>query len=287
METLNFYSAPEIMKNYIALGTKKSLSPVWRLVLLGITAGLIIGIGGVVSNTAVHAIENPGIARVVSGLIFPFGLGIVMLTGFELFTGNCMIITSVFSHEVNTSSMLRNWFFVYIGNLAGGLLLALGIVACEKLDLGNGALAAYTVKVAADKCAISFGPAFLLGVFCNILVCLAVLCSLSAKDTAGRIMGAYIPVSLFVIGGFEHSIANMYYIPAGLFAMMNPTYAAAVAAAGIDTTALTWSNFFVANLLPVTIGNIVGGAGIALLLWCCHVKYAPTVPKKEYSVISK
>jgi formate/nitrite transporter FocA (FNT family) len=109
-----------------------------------------------------------------------------------------------------------------------------------------------------------------LGVLCNVLVCLGVLCSLSAKDTTGRILGAYLPVAFFVICGFEHSIANMYYIPAGLFATNVPAYAAKAMEAGVDVTALTWGNFFLSNLLPVTVGNILGGAGLGVLFWKCY-----------------
>ena len=272
MNSLNLYTAPEIMQNYVELGKKKTLSPALKLLLLGVASGIMIGLGGVVVNTAVHAVDNPGLLRLIGGLIFPFGLGVVILTGMELFTGNCMIITSVLDKKATLAGMLRNWFYVYLGNLAGGLMLSAGIVASGQLDLNGGLLAAYTIKVAAFKCGLAFGPALILGIFCNLIVCLAVLCSLAAKDVAGRILGAYIPIAFFVISGFEHSVANMYFIPAGILAMLNPDYAAVAAAAGVDTAALSWSGFFISNLIPVTLGNIIGGAAIAVLLWVSHNK---------------
>ncbi|MDR1048608.1 MAG: formate/nitrite transporter family protein [Synergistaceae bacterium] len=266
------FAPAEIVSNYADIGAKKAAAPAWKLFSLGILAGFLIGMGAAVTNTAVHSIENVSVARVVSGLLFPLGLGVVMLMGAELFTGNCMIPVSVLERRAGLGGMLKNWLIVYLGNLAGGLLLALACVYSGQLNYSAGGLALYSVRVAAGKCSLAFGPAVVLGTLCNILVCLGVLCSLSAQDTAGRILGAYIPVTFFVICGFEHSVANMYYIPAGRFAAARPAYAAQIAEAGIDTAALTWRNFFVGNLLPVTLGNILGGAGIGILLWKCHTR---------------
>jgi formate/nitrite transporter FocA (FNT family) len=156
-----------------------------------------------------------------------------------------------------------------VGNFIGGLALAAACVYGGQLNYSSGALAVYTIKVAVAKSSLSFGPAILLGILCNLLVCLGVLCALSAKDTAGKILGAYIPVAFFVICGFEHCVANMYYIPAGLLAMLNPTYAQKALDAGIDTSVLSWGRYFRVNLLPVTIGNILGGAGLGILLFVC------------------
>jgi formate/nitrite transporter len=269
---MNFFSAPEIMQNYVDIGKKKAESPAYKIILLGIVAGFMIGFGAMVSNTASHAITNPSVARVISGLLFPFGLGMVMLMGVELFTGNCMIFISYLAGKATIPGVLRNWVYVYLGNMIGGLLLAFGIVACGQLDLNGGALALHTIKVAAGKCGILFTPAVIMGIFCNILVCLGVLCSLAARDATGRILGAYIPVVFFIIGGFEHSVANMYYIPAGIMAANVPKYSALAVSAGLDTSAVSWGNFFLTNLVPVTIGNIIGGAGIAAILWFCHAR---------------
>lgn len=177
--------------------------------------------------------------------------------------------------------MLRNWLLVYIGNFIGSALIAALCNAGGQLGRSNGLLAAYTIKVAAAKCSLTFPSAVMLGILCNILVCLGVLCSLSAKDTPGRIMGAYLPVAFFAVGGFEHCVANMYYIPAGLFALRNPAYAQNALEAGVDVSRLTWSNFFAANLLPVTLGNIIGGMTVALVMWLCYNKSALKKKIKE------
>ena len=260
----------EFVKFYLDLGEKKTAAPATRLLVLGMLAGLLIGFGACVSNTATFAIENPSVARIISGVLFPFGLFIVIMTGAELFTGNNLIAIGVLDRRVRLGGMLRNWLYVYLGNLLGSCILAAGVTLAGQLDLGSGALAAHTIKVAANKCALSFGKALLLGVFCNILVCIAVMCSSSAKSVPGRAVGAYLPISFFVICGFEHCVANMYYIPAGLFAKAAPQYAQLIAAAGPNTAQLTWAGFFINNLLPVTLGNIIGGVLVAWLLWFAY-----------------
>lgn len=262
----------EIIASYRDIGVKKTSSPTYRLILLGILAGFLVGFASVATNTAVYALENDSAAKVTAGLIFPFTLGIIMLVGAELFTGNTMLILSVLEKKTSLVLMLRNWLLVYSGNFLGSVLLAAMCNNTGQFSRSNGLLAAYTIKVAASKCSLSFSSAVIMGILCNLLVCLGVLCSLSAKDTTGRILGAYIPVSFFVMGGFEHCVANMYYIPAGLFALQNPSYAQKALGMGIDVSNLTWGNFFAANLLPVTIGNIIGGMSLVIILWLCHLK---------------
>ena len=142
---------------------------------------------------------------------------------------------------------------------------------CGQLDYSAGALAVYTIRVGAAKCAMSFGNAFGLGILCNFLVCLGVLVANSAKDTAGRLLGAYLPVCFFVLCGFEHCIANLYYIGAALMASAVPEYAALAVEAGVDLSSLTLAGT-AANLIPVTLGNLVGGLGVGLLLWYCHTQ---------------
>jgi formate/nitrite transporter len=271
---VSFFSPQEFLTNYAAAGLVKTRYPVWKMILLGILAGLIIGLGGAVANTAAHDIANVGISRLVMGLLFPFGLGIVVLAGLELFTGACLLPISVLSRQASPGGMLKSWFFVYLGNLLGGLLLSSACALFGQLSYSGNALAAFTIRLAAAKCSLPFAGALVSGIFCNILVCLGVLLALAAADVPGRIMGAYLPVAFFVICGFEHSVANMYYIPAGLLAMRIPAYAAKAAELGIDTGALTWGRFFAANLLPVTLGNIIGGGGLALIMWLCYV-YKP------------
>lgn len=267
----------EITRSYAEAGKKKAEQPLAKMLMLAVLAGLLIAFGGAVTNTVTHSIDNVGIARMISGLLFPFGLGMVMLLGSELFTGNCMIPISVMEGKTTIGKMLRNWCVVYLGNFAGALLVAMGCAFFGQMDYSDGGLAVYTIQVAAGKCAISFPAGIVLGFFCNVLVCAGVLCSLSAKDTVGRILGAYIPVAFFVICGFEHCIANMYYVPAGLFAIQIPKYAQLATEAGIDFSALTWSSFILKNLLPVTIGNIGGGVFLGMSMWAGHLKAAKRI----------
>lgn len=274
---MNLLSPGEIMTLYTDIGARKAAMQAWRLLALGVVAGFVIGMGAAVTQTATHAIANPSLARVVSGLLFPFGLGIVMLLGAELFTGNCMMLASVMAGKATVGGILRNWALVYIGNFIGGTLLAAACVYGGMPDHGAGGLAVQMIRTAAFKCELSYWPAVVLGVLCNILVCMGLLCSLSAKDTAGRIMGAYLPVAFFVICGFEHSVANMYFIPAGLLARLVPRYEELALQAGVSLESLTWSRFLLSNLVPVTLGNILGGAGLAALLWKSHVANKQTV----------
>ena len=267
---MNLFSPAEITKNYADTGKVKSDRSVGKTLILAVLAGFLISFGAAVSNTAAFAIENVSAARVISGLLFPFGLAMVILTGAELFTGNCLIVISVLNKTVTAVKMFRNWFFVYAGNFIGALLLAAGCAFFGQLDYSGGGLALHTVRIAAAKCSLPFLNALVLGIFCNMLVCLGVICSLSAKDTAGRILGAFIPVSFFVICGFEHSIANMYYVPAGIFALQIPKYMQIVTGAGLDISSLSISNFLIYNLFPVTLGNIIGGIIIGAAMWICY-----------------
>ena len=263
-------SPAEFVQAYALIGQKKTLAPAWRLLLLGLLAGFFIGMGAAVTNTAGHAIANPSIAKVVAGLLFPFGLIMVILTGSELFTGNCLITISVLQKKADLKGMLRNWAWVYLGNFLGAVSLAAANVFGGVLSYNNAGVAVYTMKVAAGKCSLGFPEAVVLGMLCNILVCTAVAMSLSADTTVGKALGAYLPIAFFVICGFEHSVANMYYVSAGLLAKTVPAYLEAANAAGLDLSALTLGRFLVGNLLPVTLGNILGGCGFAAILYFGH-----------------
>lgn len=267
---MNLYTPAECAANYAAAGRKKTRMPAVKMFLLAVLAGFSIAMGGAVTNTASHSIANVGAARVVCGLLFPFGLGMVILMGAELFTGNTLIVISLLDRQATVGGMLKNWCVVYLGNAAGAMLTAAGCAFGGQLNYSGGQLAVFTIKLAAGKCALTAGNAVILGILCNLLVAAGVLLSLSAKDLTGRVVGAYLPVAFFVICGFEHCVANLFYIPAGLFARMIPAYASLAAEAGVDLSALTWGNFLLRNLLPVTAGNILGGAGLGSLFWYCH-----------------
>lgn len=268
---MGYLSPRELTLQYAGAGVVKAKRSAAELFVLAILAGVLIALGSAATNTASFGMTDVGLARTVCGLLFPFGLCMVVVTGAELFTGNCLITISVLEKKATVAGMLRNWVIVYLGNLVGALLVAAGCACFGQFDYGSGALAVYTIKIAVGKCGIGFGKAVVFGILCNLLVCLGVLLAMSSKDTAGRLMGAFIPVSFFVICGFEHCVANMYYIPAGIMAASNPAYAALAAEAGLDLSTLTLGNFLVTNLIPVTIGNIIGGGGLGALMWFSHV----------------
>lgn len=268
-------SPAEVISAYCAGSVKKFQSSALRLFLLGVLAGAIIAVAAAASNTAVYGIADTWTLRTICALIFPFGLGLVIVTGAELFTGNCMLPVALLEGKGTVGQMLRNWVLVYIGNTLGAVLVAGLCVSCGQLDYSAGALAVYTIRVGAAKCALPFGKAFGLGILCNVLVCLGVVAANSAKDTAGRLLGAYLPVCFFVLCGFEHSVANLYYISAAMLAAAVPEYASQAVAAGVDLSSLTAMGA-AANLVPVTLGNLVGGVGLGLLLWYCHIKQGGT-----------
>ena len=270
-----YLSPGEVISAYCAGSEKKFRSSALRLLLLGVLAGAIIASAAAASNTAVYGISDTWTLRTICALLFPFGLGLVIVTGSELFTGNCMLPVALLDLRGTVGQMLRNWVLVYAGNLLGALLVAVLCVFCGQLDYSSGALAVYTIRVGAAKCALPFGSALGLGVLCNLLVCLGVLAAASARETPGRLMGAFLPVCFFVLCGFEHSVANLYYIGAALMAAAVPQYASLAAAAGVDLAPLTLTGA-ASNLVPVTLGNILGGAGLALLLWYCHLKQGGT-----------
>ncbi|MCL1873816.1 MAG: formate/nitrite transporter family protein [Clostridiales bacterium] len=259
----------EIVEGYVRVGKSKAEQPLLKMTLLALLAGLIVALGGVTTNSLAATIDNPSLIRLVAGLLFPFCLAIIILIGAELFTGNCLIAMSVLSRQTAFRSMLYNWLVVYLGNLLASFAVAAALVFSGQMDYAGGQIAVYSIKLAAYKCSLPFSSAFIFGIFCNILVCLGVLCSFSARDTLGKIAGAYLPVAFFVICGFEHSVANMYYIPAGLFALKIPQYTALALDAGINTTSLTWASFLLKNLLPVSLGNLIGGLAFGCLMWLC------------------
>lgn len=262
----------EIAACYADAGAAKAKRSAPLLIVLGILAGILIALGSAATNTAAYGFQDAWMIRTICGLLFPFGLAMVVVMGAELFTGNCLITISLLDRRCSFGQMLRSWGIVYLANFAGSLLVAAGCAWFGQLDYSGGALALYTMKLAAAKCAIPFQNGVVLGFWCNLLVCLAVLMAMSAKDTAGRIIGAFLPICYFVMCGFEHCVANMYYISAGLMAKAVPAYAQLAAESGLDLSRLTLSGFLVGNLLPVTLGNLLGGAAIGWLMWFCHLK---------------
>ena len=274
-------SSKEVASNYVNVGVGKCNLPAGKAIVLGILAGMFIGLAGLGATTAAVSIKLASVAKFVGACIFPAGLIMVVIAGSELFTGNCLLIIPVLEKKATLGGMLRNWLLVYFGNFIGGLIVAAGAVFSHQVSLFDSGLAVSVISTAAGKCTMPFGDALIKGIFCNFLVCIAVWLGMAAKDAAGKVLGIFWPIMLFVLCGFEHSVANMYYIGAGLFANGISAYAEAAATAGIDTAALTWGNFFVANLLPVTIGNIIGGFMVGIAYWFANLRGGKTETKRE------
>lgn len=264
---MNLFTAAETVSNYAGAGANKAKLPISKMLLLGILAGFLIGFPSCVTNMATYALDNNSTIRMISGLLFAFGLGTVIISGAELFTGNTLITISVLDKKASVAGMLRNWVFVYIGNFIGSMLLSLICAKFGWLNAGSNALAVGSMKVAVGKMTMPFQNAFFMGILCNILVTLGVLLSLAGKDGASRFIGAWVPVMFFVTCGFNHSIADMTYCMLGLFAKGNAAYVEAAKAAGVAIENLTWGNYFLGNLIPVTLGNIVGGVAVGWTMW--------------------
>lgn len=245
------YSPAQIAKRYANAGAAKTKMPKSKMFILAMFAGMFIAFGAFGSQAAAVSIPQASFGKFIGALVFPVGLMMVIVAGAELFTGNCMLIVSVLDKKATLSGMLKNWFFVYLGNMTGSVLVAFLLTIGHSMEMFDRSLVESVVNTAQAKVSMTFGDAFIRGMLCNILVCIAIWVSFSTEEIAGKILALFLPITLFVVSGYEHSIANMYFIPAGLFAEME---------FGIVAEGLTWYGFFISNLIPVTLGNIIGGA---------------------------
>ena len=273
------HSPLEIARNFVEIGIHKVKLSAWKMLILGFFAGMFIGFAGIASTTASATIASASVARLVSACVFPAGMAMVLVAGSELFTGNNLIIISVLQKKATVAGMLKNWFFVFLGNFIGAGFVAVMVVYSHVPDLYNGLLAQKVVAAAMSRINQSFSEAFMRGVLCNILVCIAVLMATAARDIAGKVWAIFFPICAFVVGGWEHCVANMFYIPAGIIAATNDTYVAkAEELYGITAAQISASvnvGGFISNLIPVTIGNILGGmVFVALPLYVIHKKKA-------------
>ena len=267
----------QIVAANITAARGKTQLPLARMILLGMFAGMFIACGASASSVAMHAVENVGLARLVAGCIFPVGLMMIVFVGGELFTGDCLMVMGCLHGEYRVIDMLRVLAVVFLSNFAGAALMAAMVSATTQFGFTGNLLGAFTIKVAMGKVNMSFGAAFVSGILCNIFVCVAVLMAAASKDIAGKVWAIFFPIMAFVVSGYEHCVANMYYVPAGIFAAANPAYAeAAVSAYGYTAgqmASLNWANFLVKNLVPVTLGNIVGGmVFVGLPLYLIHAR---------------
>lgn len=274
---MNHAKPTEILEATVNSGELKAKSSFKKLFLLGILAGAYIAFAGLSSTLASYGLISEsttfGLGKALAGTIFAGGLIMVVLAGAELFTGNSLITLAVIEKKATVAEMAKNLLIVYIANFVGALIIVSVAYYIDIFDIGEGLMGVVTVKTAVSKVNLSFGKALLSGVLCNWLVCLAVWCATGGKTTIDKVGAIFFPIWIFVICGFEHCIANMYFIPAGIFAASNENF---VALSGVSAEAfanLSWTGMFINNMLPVTIGNILGGSVfVAVSYWLAYKK---------------
>ncbi|MBQ1993248.1 MAG: formate/nitrite transporter family protein [Lachnospiraceae bacterium] len=272
----NAFNTPvQVFEANVKAGEGKTKLALLKCILLGMMAGGFIAFGGATSNAAIHNISNQGLAKTLAGCIFPVGLMMIVFVGGELFTGDCLMIAGVCDKRFKVIDMIKTLVIVFFSNMAGAVIIAALVYFSGLLDYTDGALGAFTIKVAYGKTTIAPFRAVCSGILCNILVCIAVLMATAAKDIAGKVWAIFFPIWAFVIGGWEHCVANMFYIPAGIIASTNAKYLAkAEELYGITSAQIAEHvniGGFVSNLIPVTIGNILGGmVFVALPLYAIH-----------------
>jgi formate transporter len=256
-----------------AIGVRKAAMPFLTMFALAILAGAFIGLAAMfATTTAAGTAPLPyGLARLLIGLVFCLGLILVVVAGAELFTGNNLIVMAWASRKISTWALLRNWLIVYLGNFVGSLGTAILVFLSKQYTVGSGSVGEAALKIAVGKVDLGFVQALALGILCNGLVCLAVWLTFSARSVTDKILAIVFPITAFVAAGFEHSIANMYFVPfALLIKAFDPVY---VLAHKVDLSNLTWGSFFLKNLLPVTLGNILGGSVlVAAIYWFIYLR---------------
>mgnify|MGYP005780363783 FL=1 len=252
----------EVIEKNMKAGEEKARLPLGRMILLGVMAGAFIAMGGAASSTVMHGIENVGLSRMAAGAIFPVGLMMIVFVGGELFTGNCLVVLDVIDKRVSLKTPICSLGVVYFSNLIGALIIDVLVFLSGNLDYTEGMLGAFAIKTALAKVSITPVKGIASGILCNIFVCIAILMATAAKDITGKVWAIFFPIMAFVAGGFEHCVANMFYIPIGILAAGNEMYAArALELYGIaqeELQRLTILNSL-HNFLPVTLGNMLGG----------------------------
>jgi formate/nitrite transporter len=266
-----FKSPKEIAEAACSAGVAKSQLPWSKMLVLGVLAGAYIAFGAQLAVTAAAGdwasnLGMPGLQKFVFGGVFPVGLMLVVIAGSELFTGNCAIpVLSCMSGKSKIMGLLKNWVFVYAGNFIGSLIVAYLLAHLTGLFSAS-PWHEYIGAIATKKVALGWDEAFLRGIGCNWLVCLAVWMAISADNVIGKVWAIWFPIMAFVCLGFEHSVANMFFIPAGIF----------------EGAAVTWGDFIVKNLIPVTLGNIVGGGFfVAGLYWFVYMRKGKQKPQQQ------
>jgi len=257
----NTLSPSDMLTTAANVGVNKANMSLTRLLLLSFLAGAYIAFGALFASvvaTGMSGVWPYGFMKLLQGLVFSLGLILVVVAGAELFTGNNLMVISLLEKKISFARMLRNWLIVYLGNFLGSITVAVAVLVSQEYKAANGALGSVILSTANNKVHLGFPQALVLGILCNILVCLAVWLTYGAKTTTDKILSIVFPITFFVAAGFEHSVANMFSIPVGILLIsFAPSF---VSSLNLDLSGLTWNAFLVKNLLPVTIGNILGGS---------------------------
>lgn len=262
---------PEMARKAEDIGASKAHMGIIETLALSVLAGAFIAFGALFSTVVTAGSTMVfGVTKLLGGIAFSLGLILVVVGGAELFTGNNLMIMAWANKKIKTIHVLKNWAFVYAGNMFGAVSIVILILLSGHYLFGGGITGLNMLTIAKAKCELGFPQAIALGVLCNILVCLAIWLCFSAKSVHGKILAIVFPITAFVAAGFEHSVANMYFIPMGILLKEwgDPELWNLIHSSAEHYESLTWSNFFIKNLLPVTIGNIIGGAvfvGLAYL----------------------
>ncbi|MBL8050321.1 MAG: formate/nitrite transporter family protein [Anaerolineales bacterium] len=272
-----------------SIGVRKAQMPAFTMFMLAILAGAFIALGSIFATTvaaggiSVSGADGTlaytsglpyGVNRLLIGLVFCLGLILVVVGGAELFTGNNLIVMAWASKKVTTQALLRNWVIVYIGNFVGAVGTAVLMFFTKQYTFGADSVGIAALRIAVGKSELGFIQAIALGILCNALVCMAVWLTFSARTTLDKIAAVIFPITAFVAAGFEHSVANMYFIPYALLVkMFDSEYMARISERVANLDSLTWQAFFVNNLIPVTIGNIIGGTVlVAAAYWVIFLR---------------
>lgn len=264
-------SPGEILSKASGVYEKKARQNIKKTLVLSFIAGIFIALGAVASTLAsFNLLADPnkiGLGKLIQGITFTPGLIFVLLAGGELFTGNNLMAIAFFDKKISLKSLLKSWLIVYLGNFIGSLFVAFLIYKSGQWQMADNLLAARVILIANQKVNLTFSEGLILGIFCNFLVCLGVWMAFGAKDYVGKVVSAIFPVVAFVVSGFEHSVANMYYIPAGIFAKNIPAFVEKTGLAGDALSNLNLLNMVTKNLIPVTLGNIIGGSLLVGLVY--------------------
>ncbi len=283
---MQMHSPKEIIDINMSSAVNKANLRIRKMMVLGILAGMFIALGGVASQTASHAIQNVSAAKIAAGAVFPIGLLMIVLVGGELFTGNCLMIMATMDKQIRFRRFLRNLICVFFANTLGALFIAILVYFSGNLDTGGGALGGYTISFAVEKVSHSTVRGIASGFLCNLFVCMAVLKGAAAKEVAGKIQATWFPIFAFVICGFEHIVANMYFIPIGLMAKGNPLYveqAKALYGVTAEKLATLTPGNICNNFIPVTIGNLLGGIFIGVMLYFVNV-HVDKLPESKHKL---